>query len=185
MKTAAVVIFDGFEEVEAIAPVDILRRAGVGVKLAAVGGSLDVCGRSSITVRADALFSEIAESEFDAVVLAGGPGVRAAASDARLIEFFSRHFRAGQITAAICAAPGALSRAGVFSGVRITAHPSAVSEISNADVDARADVVRDGNLITSRGAGTAMAFALEIASALEGAQKALEVSSSICYTPRL
>ncbi|PWM28586.1 MAG: DJ-1 family protein [Verrucomicrobia bacterium] len=185
MKTAAVVIFEGFEEVEAVAPVDILRRAGVCVKLVAVGDRLQVCGRSSITVCADALFSEIAESEFDAAVLVGGPGVRAAASDARLIEFFARHFRAGKITAAICAAPGALCRAGVFSGARVTAHPSAMPEISNADIDERADVVRDGNAVTSRGAGTAMAFALEIASALEGAQKALEVSSSICYTPRL
>ena len=183
--SVAVFLADGFEETEALCPVDVMRRAGIDVVLAGVSGEY-VTSSHGVTVKSDVLLDSIpGDSSFEAVFCPGGmPGSVNLSQSWKVNELIVRTAQTG-VVAAICAAPGALSRAGVFSGVRITAHPSAVSEISNADVDARADVVRDGNLITSRGAGTAMAFALEIASALEGAQKALEVSSSICYTPRL
>ncbi len=183
MKTATVVIFDNFEEIEAVAPIDILRRAGIGVTVAAAGASVSVVGRSGIRLTADKLLSEIEGENFDAAIISGGPGVHALANDPKLIAFVRRHFSERKLVCAICAAPVVLNNAGILNGKSVTAHQSVISILKDADT--RADVVRDGNVITSRGAGTAVAFALEIVSALEGAQKAVDIAASICHSPRM
>lgn len=183
MKNALVIIFDDFEEIEAIAPVDILRRASVKTTLAAMGKNKSVVGRSKITVEADTLFSTVENETFDAVILSGGAGVHAVAKDSALLNLLKRHFDEKKIVAAICAAPIALENAGILADKKATAHQSVISLLKNTDP--RADVVRDANVITSRGAGTAVAFALEIVSALENAKCAMDIANSICYTPRL
>ena len=90
MKKVLVILFDKVEEVEAFAPVDILRRAGADVKTAAVGGKLEVCGRSGILAKADSLFSDAAKCDYDAVVLPGGPGTSEIISNQEIADFLSR-----------------------------------------------------------------------------------------------
>lgn len=179
MKKVLVILFDKTEEIEALAPADILRRAGACVLTAAVGNSRRIVGRSGIPIEADAPLADIGGERFDAAVLPGGPGVFAAAADARLAGLLKRLDEEGVLMCAICAAPAALGRAGIIGGRRCASHPSVAGELPTRD--AAASTVRDGALITSQGAGTAVEFALEIVSALFGAEKAAEISESICF----
>ncbi len=179
MKKVLVILFDNTEEIEALAPADILRRAGADVLTAAAGNSRRIVGRSGIPIEADSLLADVAAERFDAAVLPGGPGVFAALSDARLAGLLKRLDGEGALMCAICAAPAALGRAGIIGGRRCASHPSVAGVLPSRD--AAASTVRDGKLITSQGAGTAVEFALEIASALFGGEKAAEVASSICF----
>jgi len=179
MKKIAVLLFDGVEELEALAPVDILRRAGAQVVCVAVGESLTVRGRSAVDITCDALFSSVKDADFDAAVLAGGPGTDNMLSNPQVVEFFARHNKNGALVAAICAAPVVLRAAGALDGRKCTAHTSRVSQLQNCDSSSA--VVRDANVITSRGAGTAVEFALAITEYIFGAQKAKDVATSICF----
>lgn len=179
MKKAVVLLFDGVEELEAVAPIDILRRAGADVTVAAVADRPTIMGRSALEIKCDALFADVQNASFDAAVLAGGPGTDKMLADPRVVQFFARHNAEGKTVAAICAAPVVLKAAGVLRGRRCTAHTSRVAELENCD--ASAAVVRDGNVITSRGAGTAVEFALEIVSALFSEKTSKDVARAICF----
>lgn len=179
MKKAVVLLFDGVEELEAVAPIDILMRAGADVTVAAVADRPTVTGRSALEIKCDALFADVQNASFDAAVLAGGPGTDKMLADPRVVQFFARHNAEGKTVAAICAAPVVLKAAGVLRGRRCTAHTSRVAELENCD--ASAAVVRDGNVITSRGAGTAVEFALEIVSALFSEKTSKDVARAICF----
>ena len=104
MKKVLVILFDKVEEVEAFAPVDILRRAGADVKTAAVGGKLEVCGRSGILAKADSPFSDAAKCDYDAVVLPGGPGTSEIISNQEIADFPSIQSGEGSLLFGICAA---------------------------------------------------------------------------------
>lgn len=161
MKPVAVLLAEGFEEVEAITPVDFLRRAGLDVRVVGVDG-LSVRGGHNIVVSADVLLSD-ADHEFDAVVLPGGlPGAqRLGASDAvrRLVEDVAA---AGGLVAAICAAPAVvLGSMGFLAGKRYTCYPGFEKQVEDGEFSSER-VVEDGNLITSRGPGTAAEFALAL-----------------------
>ena len=158
MKKALVLLFDKFEEIEAIAPIDIMRRAGVDVLTASLESGLCVVGRSGITVEADAFFKDVCRRNFDIVVLPGGPGVH---------------------NAAICAAPVVLDTAGVLAGTMCTAHACVAESLGNCDQSKR--VVFDKNVITSRGAGTAVEFALKIVEILSGEKTSKDVAKSIHF----
>ncbi len=179
MKKVLVILFDKVEEVEAFAPVDILRRAGADVKTAAVGGKLEVCGRSGILAKADSLFSDAAKCDYDAVVLPGGPGTSEIISNQEIADFLSIQSGKGSLMCAICAAPSVFMRAGIIGSRKCASHPSVADVLGAARTDS--STLRDGNLITSQGAGTAVEFALEIVAAIFGEAKAAEVSKSICY----
>lgn len=178
-KTALVILADGVEEVEAVTPIDLLRRAGLEVTVAALGPTLQVVGRSSITLAADVLFSELGNRTFDVLVLPGGPGVKNLRADARVVAAAKAQGDAGRLVAAICAAPTVLKDAGVLPGRRHTAHFSVENELPQL-VKTEA-VIRDGNVVTSRGAGTAIPFALEIIRALISDDAAAKVAAAICY----
>lgn len=178
-KKAAVVIFDGFEELEAAAPADLMRRAGIEVEVLTLTDSLAVRGRNSIEISADARLCDRADAEYDAVAISGGPGTRRAMESAELIKFARRHFESGAITAAICAAPLILKKAGILAGRPCAAHPSAACELENVRGDA--PVVRDANVITSRGAGTAVEFGLALVEALAGRAAAEKTAETICF----
>lgn len=185
MKKALVILFDKVEELEAIAPVDILRRARVDVTTAALGDSLEIIGRSGIAIDADEPFAEACKKNFDAVILPGGPGVYDILDMhpddiAPMRGLFERHLNGGEIVAAICAAPMVLAEMEILKGKKCTAHQSVADKIENADVSK--NVVRDGCVITSRGAGTAVEFGLEILAALEGGNVADEIAKSICFS---
>lgn len=180
MKKVALIIFDRFEEIEAITPIDILRRAGADVKILTLGNSLNVQGRSSIEIKADAFFSDSMDETFDAVVLSGGPGTYDVANNTSLLNFLKKHNSLGKLVAAICAAPIVLKNAGVLDGKTCTGHTSVMDTLGkNAICEA---VVTDSNVITSRGAGTALVFALKIVEELFGKEKSLIVADSICLS---
>ena len=179
MKNVAVLVFDGVEELEAAAPIDLLRRAGANVCVVSVSGGKEIVGRSRIKIVCDAVLGEVKDADFDAVALAGGPGTNSVAENPAAVEFIKRHFERGALVAAICAAPVVLKKAGALEGKKCTAHFSRAAELENCDETAA--VVADGNVITSRGAGTAVEFGLKIAEYLFSEKIAKDVAYSICF----
>ncbi len=180
MKKALVVVFNKFEEIEGIAPIDILRRSRVDVTCASVGKSREVVGRSGITVLADTTLDSVKGENFDAVVLPGGPGVYDIIDNRLLLDILNGHRSRGAVLAAVCAAPLVLERIGILDGsLKCTGHTSILSKLKNCD--RRASVVDDSFVITSRGAGTALEFALEIAKKVVGEKISNEVAKSICF----
>ena len=178
MPTVLTLLADGFEEIEAITPVDLLRRAGVEVTVASLAEHRHVTGRSGITVHADIALSDVGERLFDLLLLPGGPGTKNLRADPRVQAVVERHAAGGRQLAAICAAPTVLNAAGLLEGRRYTAHFSVAAELPEIIADRR--VVVDGSLVTSRGAGTAIDFGLMLVEKLVSAEKAGEVARSIC-----
>ena len=168
MKTALVILAEGFEEVEAIAPVDVLRRAGARVTIAGVT-DLRVKSSRKMGVEADILLKDLVEMP-DAVILPGGlPGATNLAKSEEVAKFVKKMNAAGKIVAAICAAPAAvLAPLGILDGKKATCYPGCETDFSSKTVHSKERVVVDGNIITSQGPGTALEFALEIAVRLVG-----------------
>lgn len=175
--TVLVILAEGFEEIEAVTPIDILRRAGADVKTAALGDGIHVTGRSGLTIHADSMLAAVADVSFDCLLLPGGPGVEVLRDDPRVAERVRRQSEGSGLIAAICAAPLVLADVGLLGGRRFTAHFSAAAELPEALVGER--VVTDGRIITSRGAGTAVDFGLALVERLFSAKKAAEVAQSI------
>jgi len=176
--TVLVVLAEGFEEIEATAPIGLLRRAGAEVTVAALAEGIHVTGRTGITLHADTTLSAVENKEFDCVLLPGGPGTKHLRADPRVRPVVMRqHTRAGWL-AASCAAPTVLNDAGLLSGRRYTAHFSVAPELLDLLPNER--VVVDGRLITSRGAGTALEFGLTLVEKLFSVEKSREVAESIC-----
>jgi 4-methyl-5(b-hydroxyethyl)-thiazole monophosphate biosynthesis len=180
MKSAILLLAPGFEEIEAITPVDLLRRAGIQVTVLAVGTDLAVGGGHGITVMADALAADW-DGLADAVVVpGGGGGSKALAASAVAGALIRAHDRAGRLVAAICAAPVVvLQPLGLLEGRRFTCYPGMETQGGGSFSPAR--VVEDGRLITSRGAGTAAEFSFAIIAALAGAAKAEELGKAIVH----
>jgi 4-methyl-5(b-hydroxyethyl)-thiazole monophosphate biosynthesis len=167
-KTALVILAEGFEEVEAIAPIDALRRAGVRVTIAGLT-DLRVKGSKKIGVEADILLKDLAEIP-DAVILPGGlPGATNLAKSEEVTKLIKKANSAGKLVAAICAAPEVvLAPLGILDGKKATCYPGGEANFSKRTIYSKERVVVDGNIITSQGPGTALEFALEIAARLAG-----------------
>ena len=178
MPTVLAILAEGFEEIEATAPVDLLRRASAEVTVAALADSIHVTGRSGITMHADTTLASVEQRQFDCVFLPGGPGVKHLRADARIRALVSRHHSDGKLLAAICAAPTVLHDIGLLAGRRYTAHFSVADELPEILTNER--VVGDGNIVTSRGAGTAMDFGLFLIERLFSAERSAEIGRSIC-----
>jgi 4-methyl-5(b-hydroxyethyl)-thiazole monophosphate biosynthesis len=178
MPAVLTILAEGFEEVEAITPVDLLRRAGADVTFAAIGDGIHVTGRNGLTMHADTMLSAVEGRDFDCVFLPGGPGVKHLRADPRVRAIVLRHSSGGRWIAAICAAPTVLHDAGLLAGRRYTAHFSVAGELPDILADER--VVVDGHLLTSRGAGTALDFGLLLIEKLFSREKADEIGRSIC-----
>jgi len=178
MKRVLIPLATGFEEIEALAVVDILRRAGAEVVMA---GTVDgpIKGRNNIRVLADKGLDEALEEGFDMIVLPGGAeGTRHLKEDRRITGVLQDYAKKGKIITAICAAPTVLSAAGLTEGRSITSHPGVRSKLKGAKIsDER--VVVDGNIITSQGPGTAIEFAFSLVERLFGREKAEEVNSGV------
>jgi 4-methyl-5(b-hydroxyethyl)-thiazole monophosphate biosynthesis len=179
MPTVITLLADGFEEIEAFAPVDLLRRAGVEVTVATLNENRHATGRSGIVAHGDVALSAVAEATFDLLFLPGGAGVKHLRADPRVREIVLRHAQADRWLAAICAAPTVLNDCGLLAGRRYTAHFSVSGELPALLGDER--VVTDGRITTSRGAGTAIDFGLHLVALLCGAEKAKEISKAICF----
>jgi len=175
---ALIILHPGIEEMEAVAPIDLLSRAGVEVVQASIGKEKQITGRSGITLQANCLLSEI-EGSFDITILPGGPGIMELRNNPQICQSLKQQFEQGGIVACICAAPLLLKDSGLLYNVRYTAHPTTAGELDQASHEA---VVCDGQIITSRGAGTATEFALSIVDKLCGSETANETAASICWT---
>lgn len=169
---------DGFEEIEAITIIDVLRRAGCEVIAAGLASGPLTATRKTRHL-ADAPIDAALENDYDAIVLPGGrPGADALAAHGGLRRRLREHFAAGRLTAAICAAPMALDAAGLLDGRRFTCHPAAAGEIkSGAPTAQRVEI--DGHLITGQAAGSAMEFALVIGRALCGDDAIADVNRGL------
>ena len=176
-KRVLCLLVDGFEEIETIVPIDLLRRANVEVVMAALSDSLQVTGRCAVTVKADAKLADLVAESFDLLFIPGGPGVKALRADGRAAKLARAFVAAGKPVAAICAAPTILHDVGLLAGKRFTAHFSVHTELPAALGDE--PVVEDGLIITSRGAGTALPFGLALVRRLCGASVADEVARAI------
>jgi 4-methyl-5(b-hydroxyethyl)-thiazole monophosphate biosynthesis len=188
-KKAIILLAGGFEEVEAVTPIDYLRRAGIEVCAAAIGEDPALTGSHGIALRAEAVLAELAAKAggiphlcqtLDAVVLPGGlPGAANLAASKETGALIKAMAGAGKIVAAICASPAlVLAPLGLLGGKRFTCYPGMEKDLSQgAWLEDR--VVIDGNLITSRGAGTAGAFAIAIIVKLLGEEAGKKIARSV------
>ncbi len=158
---------DGFEEIEAVTIIDVLRRAGIDVKTVSVADGKAVRGAHDIPVGADLLFREANYDSCEMIVLPGGmPGTTNLAAHEGLTDQLRTFARKGKWLAAICAAPSILGDLNLVEGRHVTSYPGYEEHMTGAEYrDDR--VVRDGNFITSRGPGTALEFSLELVSVLK------------------
>lgn len=181
-KKALIILTEDFEEIEALTPVDLLRRAGVKCTLAAHHENKFVIGKTGIQVVADRLLSQCYEKEYDLVLLPGGPGVRHLCEDEQLSAYLCKQQEADRWLAAICAAPLVLVKAGLVPKPfqRITGHFSISGKMPCPLLPD--PVVQCGKLTTSSGAGTAVPFALQLIENLLGPKERKDVARAIMYT---
>jgi 4-methyl-5(b-hydroxyethyl)-thiazole monophosphate biosynthesis len=179
MPHAVIVLADGFEEVEAVTCIDLLRRAGVKVTVLGLGAA-EVRGAHNIWVKADMPFNKLAEP-FDAVVLPGGmPGTSNLVASNDLLDLIRFAHGKNKLCAAICAAPAVLAKAGILDNRKATCYPGCEPHLKGALLCEDA-VVTDYNIITSRAVGTAIPFALELIETLAGAEVARKIKAAILY----
>ncbi|SMC22175.1 4-methyl-5(b-hydroxyethyl)-thiazole monophosphate biosynthesis [Andreprevotia lacus DSM 23236] len=183
MPTVHVYIAPGFEEVELITIVDVLRRAGIETTLVALDEQLAVRGAHDIVVQADAGFAAVAELQADAIVLpGGGPGTQALGDCLPLHERLRAQAAAGRRVAAICAAPTVLAKAGVLQGREATCFPGLEQVLAEHGAKvSNYQVVTDDIVTTSRGPATAGLFGIELARLLVGHDKALAVGRAMLF----
>ena len=178
MPKVAVILADGFEEVEAIAIIDVLRRAGIDVVAAGLHDG-HITSTHKVKIIPDTVIDTVKADDFDMLVLPGGqPGSDNLNADARVIALIKSFSQKGKLTGAICAAPFVLGNAGVLAGKRATSYPSYKDKLGGATYEEKT-VVEDGNVLTSRGAGTALAFGLAIVARLVGAEKAQKIKEAM------
>jgi 4-methyl-5(b-hydroxyethyl)-thiazole monophosphate biosynthesis len=163
MKRVLIPLAPGFEDLEAVTLVDLLRRAGIEVITAGLSAGL-AQGARGTRVQPDAMLDDVLDVSFDMIALPGGmPGAEHLKNDARVQDLLRRHAQAGAYTAAICAAPIALAQAGLLDGRRVTSYPGFLDRAPPPGTRYVAEpVVVDGRVVTSRGPGTAMDFALAL-----------------------
>jgi len=179
-KRVLCVIGDQFEEIETVAPIDLLRRAGAEVTIASATDSLTVTGRSNIKLIAELLLEQLSNpKEFDCLLLPGGPGVKKLRTDTRIVNLAKLFYSEGKVVAAICAAPLILFDAGILAGKRYTAHFSVKEELQDALTSE--SVVEDGNVVTVNGAGASIQFGLRLVRKLYGNAVEAEIRQAIMF----
>lgn len=181
MKQAYIFLAEGFEEMEAVAPLDMLRRAGVDAKFVSVTGERVVTGAHGIAYLADALFADVDFSAADALVLPGGmPGTTNLQAHQGLAGLLKDAYAQGKLVCAICAAPMVLGGLGILEGRTATIYPGMEAHLTGAEPSAERVCV-DGNVVTSRGPATAVPFGLEIVELLAGKEAAEGLAKDIVW----
>ncbi len=180
MVRVLVPLAEGCEELEAVTIIDLLRRAGIEVVTAGLQPGIVKASRGTQLVP-DAALDSVLRDDFDMIVLPGGmPGAQHLKEDSRIIALLKRMAQQGKYTAAICAAPMALAEAGLLAGKRATSYPGFLDKIDIPGMAYSKDaVVADGKVLTSRGPGTAMDFALALIEALAGRARRDEVEAGL------
>ena len=182
MSKVYVLLADGFEEIEGLTVVDLLRRAGIEVVLASIKDTTDIKGARGINVVADELLSDIKDSA-DMVVLPGGmPGTNYLKESQAVRDMVQSYYDNGKYIAAICAAPTVFGDMGLLNGKKATCYPGLEPGLSGAMWPGEGEsVVQDGKIITSRGLGTAIDFSLKLIEVLKDFKKADEIAQSVVY----
>ena len=181
MTAKAIIVFaEGFEEIEAATPADILRRAGVEVELVGLDAS-EVTGAHGVTFRMDRVLGD--REEADMVILPGGmPGAENLAASEKLAGVLKAQAAAGRVVSAICASPGlVLARHGILDGKRATCYPGFEKHFGPTTEYKTDAVVTDGKVVTSRGPGTAFAFGLALAAELAGNETAEQLGRDMVF----
>lgn len=177
----AILLGKGFEESEAIVPADLLRRAGLDVRLVALEGT-EVAGSHGITVKADLTLDQVDPDELEMLVLPGGlGGVAAIQGSLGALALIDQASARGVYLAAICAAPTILARVGILDRRSAVCYPGMEEDMGSAVVDKGASVVVDGHIITGRAAGSAFDFGLRLVAILKGANTAEDVRDAVHY----
>lgn len=183
MSKVSIFLADGFEEIEGLTVVDLLRRADIDIEMVSITGCLTIHGAHGIDVSADVLFENADFSATELFVLPGGmPGTLNLKAHEALGELLTAAFKAGKYVAAICAAPIVLGHLGILKGKKATCYPAADLEAQLTGAEhLPVPVVTDGNVITSRGMGTAIEFAAVLIAKLKNQETADELLESIVY----
>ena len=181
MSKIGIFMADGCEEIEGLTVVDIVRRAGIDITTISISDKKEVAGAHGIKFLADAKKDEVDFSTLDGIVLPGGmPGTINLGADETVDKVIREFAAGGKLVAAICAAPSVLGQAGILNGKHAASYPGFEPKLTGA-VTSEDPVVQDGNVITSRGMGTAIAFALEIVSYFTDKKTADKLAESIIY----
>ncbi|MCL1947393.1 MAG: DJ-1/PfpI family protein [Chitinivibrionia bacterium] len=179
MASALIILTDGFEEIEAFAPIDLLRRANIQVLVAGLG-KLQIKSSHGVQIVCDEIFDVTKHVNFDAIILPGGPGTANLAESSDVLQAVKNYFADGKLCCAICAAPKVFFKAQILKNRKFTCFPSVEKEISGAhyldDV-----VIQDENIITSKAAGTAVDFSFVIIENLLDEDEAEAVLDKIYY----
>ena len=178
MPRVAVILADGFEEVEATAIIDVLRRAEIDTVVAGLHEG-HITSTRKVKIIPDTTIDTVSVDDFDMIVLPGGqPGTDNLNADLRVKELIKGFSRKGKLMGAICAAPMVLASAGVLQGKHATSYPSCKARLGGAIYEEKS-VVTDGNVLTSRGAGTALTFGLAIVERLVSKEKEQKIKEAM------
>lgn len=181
MANTAIFLANGFEEIEALTVVDILRRAQIGITTVSITGSKNVEGSHGIKVEADEIFDNYDFGNTDMIILPGGmPGTKNLDACAPLKAKIEEYNNNDKMLAAICAAPTVYGKMGLLNGKRACCYPGCEGDLLGASVTTD-PVTKDGNIITSRGMGTAIEFALAILENFKGKEAAQQMAKAIVY----
>lgn len=176
-----ILLAPGFEEIEALAPADLLRRAGIETALTALEGDC-VAGGHDLEVKADLSLEQVDLDKADMIVLpGGGMGVENLGRDARVEALVRAAAEKGVWLSAICAAPSLLSKWGLLDGKRAVCYPTWSDRLTGARFQEGELLAVDGRFITGQAAGSALDFGLKLVEALAGPEKAEEVRRGVCY----
>ena len=172
---------DGCEEIEGLTVVDLVRRAGIEIEMISVSGEKNVTGSHKIAFQTDVSKADADFASYDGIVLPGGmPGTTHLMEDDTVNRVIKEFATSGKLVAAICAAPSVLGNAGLLEGKKATCYPGVEGKLTGADF-VTDPVAKDGNIITSRGLGTAIEFAAEIVAYLLDESAAKSLKESVVY----
>lgn len=180
-KKIGIMVADGYEEIEMLTVVDLLRRAGLFCEIISVTGKKELVSSHAVTVLADVLYEQADFARYDALVIPGGmPGTLHLGNHAGVCEQLTRAHAEGKLLAAICAAPTVFGKLGLLEGKKAICFPGMEDGLTGAIVTCE-PVVQDGTIITSRGMGTAIDFGLAIVAYFEGEAAAKALAEKIVY----
>ena len=179
MKPILVLMAPGFEEIELVAPIDILRRLEIPVVTAGVQGR-SVEGAHGVVMQAEMLMVDVNTADYDGIILPGGPASWLLRDTPAVLGLVREMHAAGKLVAAICAAPIALEAAGVLKGRRCTCYPGVAGELKSAAEVLAEPAVTDGQLVTGRGPGAALEFGFALGIALGKAEQVSSLRKAMC-----
>jgi 4-methyl-5(b-hydroxyethyl)-thiazole monophosphate biosynthesis len=180
MNRVLLYLAPGFEEIEAVTIIDLLRRAGIEVTVAGLEDGF-IKGSHGISVLSDMYYEKIDLDKYDCLVLPGGqPGTNNLKKNRKVIETIKKFKRENKLIGAICAAPLALQEAGILDNKRVTSYPSEKNVFTSAIYD-ESSVVKDHNIVTSRGVGTAIDFALNLIGEIQGEDSKQKIAGKILW----